>query len=91
MDDFIKSVKTPEEAIEVFTQLQPLFLQHGFELKQWISNNDAAIDGIPEDLKSMSNTKQAEVESNTEGSTVLGLQWTVTDDSLQEVCRGTNK
>ena len=30
------------------------------------------------------------MEPNTEGSSVLGLQWTVTDDSLQ-VCRGTNK
>ena len=41
-------------------------------------------------MKSISNTKQVEVELNTEGSSVLGLQWTVIDDSLQ-VCRGTNK
>ena len=90
MDDFIKSVETPEEAIEVFNQLQPLLSQHGFELKKWISNNDAVTEAIPEDLKSISNTKQVEVEPSTEGSSVLGLQWTVTDDSLQ-VCRGTNK
>ena len=90
MDDFIKSVQTPEEAIEVFNQLQPLLSQHGFELKKWISNNDAVTEAIPEDLMSISNTKQVEVEPSTEGSSVLGLQWTVTDDSLQ-VCRGTNK
>ena len=90
MDDFIKSVETPEEAIQVFNQLQPLLSQHGFELKKWISNNDAVTKAIPADLKSISNTKQVEVEPNTEGSSVLGLQWTVTDDSLQ-VCRGTNK
>ena len=90
MDDFIKSVETSEEAIEVFNQLQPLLSQHGFELKKWISNNDAVAKAIPEDLKSISNTKQVEVEPSTEGSSVLGLQWTVTDDSLQ-VCRGTNK
>ena len=90
MDDFIKSVETPEEAIKVFNQLQPLLSQHGFELKKWISNNDAVTKAIPEDLKSIINTKQVEVEPNTEGSSVLGLQWTVTDDSLQ-VCRGTNK
>ena len=90
MDDFIKSVETPEEAIEVINQLQPLLSQHGFELKKWISNNDEVTEAIPEDLKSISNTKQVEVEPNTEGSSVLGLQWTVTDDSLQ-VCRGTNK
>ena len=90
MDDFIKSVETPEEAIEVFNQLQPLLSQHGFELKKWISNNDAVTEAIPEYLKSTSNTKQVEVEPSTKGSSVLGLQWTVTDDSFQ-VCRGTNK
>ena len=79
-----------EEAIEVFNQLQPLLSRNGFELKKWISNNDAVTEGIPEDLKSISNTKQVEVEPNTEGSSVLGLQWTVIDDSLQ-VCRGTYK
>ena len=90
MDDFIKSVETPEEAIEVFNQLQPLLSQHRFEQKKWISNNDEVTEAIPEDLKSISNTKQVEVEPNAERSSVLGLHWTVTDDSLQ-VCRGTNK
>ena len=90
MDDFIKSVETPEEAIEVFNQLQPLLSQQGFELKKWIGNNDEVTEAIPEDLKSISNTKQVEVEPNVEGSSVLGLQWNVTDDCLQ-VCRGTNK
>ena len=57
---------------------------------KWTSNNDAVTKAIPEDLKSISNTKQVELEPNTAGSSILGLQWTVTDDSLQ-VCRGTNK
>ena len=90
MDDFIKSVETSEEAIEVFNQLQPLLSRHGFELKKRTSNNEAVTEAIPEDLKSISNTKQVELEPNTEGPSVLGLQWAVTDDSLQ-VCRGTNK
>ena len=89
-DDFVKSVETPEEAIEVFNQLQPLLSRRGFELKKWISKNDAVTKAIPEGLKSISNTKQVEVEPNTEGSSVLGLHWTVIDDNLQ-VCRGTNK
>ena len=90
MDDFIKSVENPEEAIEVFNQLRILLLQHRFQLTKWISNSDEVCKAIPVDLKSISNTKQVEVEPNTEGSSVLGLQWTVTDDSLQ-VCRGTDK
>ena len=34
--------------------------------------------------------KQVEVEPSKEDSSVLGLQWTITDDKLQ-VCRGTSK
>ena len=90
MDDFIKSKETAEEAIEVFNQLQTLLSRHGFELKKWISSNDAVTEAIPENLKSISSTKQVEVEPNTEGSSVLELQWTVIDDSLQ-VYRGKNK
>ena len=90
MDDFIKPVETPEEAIEVFTQLQPLLSKQGLEPKKWISKNDAVSEAIPVDLKRISNTKQVEVEPNTEGLPVLGLQWTVTGDSLQK-CRGKNR
>ena len=80
MDAFIKSRETTEEAIEVFNHLQPLHSQFGFELKKWISNNDSVTETILEDLKSISDTKQVDVEPNTEGSSVLGLQWTLTVD-----------
>ena len=89
-DDFIKSVENPDEAIDVFNQLQPNLSQHEFELMKWISNKDALTKAIAEDLKSIRNTKQVEVEPNAEGSSMLGLQWTVTVDNCQ-VCRGTNK
>ena len=100
MDDFIKSIETPEEAIKVFKQLQPLLSKHGFELKKWITNSEVVANAIPEDLRSISKTKQVEVEPSQEGSSITGrLQvevepnqegWTITDDSLQ-VCRGTSK
>ena len=61
MDDFIKSVETPEEAIKVFKQLQLLLAKHGFELKKWITNSDAVTNAIPEDLRSISKTKQVDV------------------------------
>ena len=34
MDDFIKMVETPEEAVEVFNQLQRLLSEHEFELME---------------------------------------------------------
>ena len=54
MSDFIKSVETPEEAIEFFNQTQTLLAQYGFELKKWINNNNAVTKAIPEDLSSIS-------------------------------------
>ena len=86
---FHQIIKNLKEAIDVFNQLHPLFSRQGFELKKWISNNDAVTEAIPGDLQSISITKQVEMEPNTEGSSVLGLQWTVINDSLQ-VCRGKN-
>ena len=85
MDETIKSVETSEEAIKVFKQQQPLLSRHGFELKKWINKSDVVTNAIPEDFRSISNTKQVQVEPSKEGSSVLGLQSTVTDDSLQ-VC-----
>ena len=80
MDDFIKSVKTPEEAIEVFNQIQ-LLSQHGIELKKRKSTTKIP-QQIPEDIQSINNAKQVEVKPNTKGSSVPGLQCTLTNDSL---------
>ena len=90
MDDFIKSVETPEEATKVFKQLQPLLSKYRFEQKKWITNSDVVTSSIPEDLRSINKTKQVEIEPSKEGSSVLGLQWTIIDDSLQ-VCRSRSK
>ena len=71
-------------------QLQPLLAKHGLELKKWISNNEQIQNVIPEELLSKSSTKRIEVDPTVEDPSLLGLQSTVTDDSLQ-VCRGTKK
>ena len=90
MDDFIKSVETPEEAINFFKKMQPLLSKNVFELKKWITNSDVVTNANPEDLRSISNTTQVEVETSKKESSVHGHLWTITDDSLQ-VCRGTSK
>ena len=78
MDDFITSVDIPEKAINNFMQLKPFLSRYGFELKKWITNCNKETKEIPEDLRSIRDTKQVEVEPNKVGSSVLGLQWTVT-------------
>ena len=77
LDDFIKLVKNPEEAIEFFNQPQFFPSKYGLQLKNWISNNNSVTKSISEDLQLIRNTKQVEVEPNTERSSVLGLQWTL--------------
>ena len=73
IDDSIRSVETFEEAIDVFNPLQ-LHPQHGFELKQSRSNDDAVIEAIKEDPEWKSSEKQVEVEHSTEILSLLGLQ-----------------
>ena len=58
--------------------------------KQWICNNEAVTKATPEDFKSISNKTQVAVQHNAERYSVLGLQWTVTDNNIQ-VSRGTKK
>ena len=77
MDDFIKSVETTEEAIKYFEQLQLLLSKHGFELNTWITNSDVVTNAIPEDLRSISNTKQVELEPGKEG---FIRAWSSVDD-----------
>ena len=90
MDDFIKSVNTVQEGINCFNQLQPLLSSYGFDLKKWISNSNEVNSIIPEDLRSSADVKTIEQEPTVNQPSILGLQWCVSDDSLQ-VCCGTNK
>ena len=64
MDAFMKSVDTPEEAINVFKQMQPLLSKHGLKPKKWITNDNKVTEEIPGDLRSISDTKQVEVGRN---------------------------
>ena len=75
---------------QIFRQLQPLLSKYGFELKKWISNEESINELIPEDLRSKSAVKKIEIDPTAEDPSVLGLQWSIEDDTLQ-VCRGTKK
>ena len=90
MDDFIKSVNAPDEAINFLKQLQTLLRKHGFEPKTWITNCNKVIEEFLEDFRSISDTKQVEKEPSKVGLSVLGHQWPDAEDSLQ-VCRSTSK
>ena len=88
MDDFIKSVKTDDEAKEVFANVTECLKLSGFELKKWISNSEALMEKIPVDLQSDAKSKTFELEPL--NSSILGLKWNVESDTL-EVSRGPQK
>ena len=86
MDDLVKSVDTPQEAIECYQQLVETLKRSGFTLKKWASNCPDVLEIIPSEDDLESN----EFTLNAESSPILGLEWIIDADSLQ-VCRGPNK
>ena len=67
MEVFIKSVDTPDEAVNFFKQLQPILSKYGLELKKLINavdNCNRVTKKVPEDLNSIINTKQVALEHN---------------------------
>ena len=40
MDDFLKSVRTPHEAIEIYQKVRDILIKGGFNLTKWITSDD---------------------------------------------------
>ena len=86
MDDVAKSVATKEDAVRVHSQMT---LQiGGFNLLQWICNNEVVTRSSPEKDGSDENCKTFEAEPHT--SSLLRMQWKVDIDTL-EVFHGADK
>ena len=88
MDDFLKSVKTAEEAQFIYDNLKCTMLKGGFKLTKWVSNDEKVNDHFPEEDRSTKAVKTFEAEPMS--SSILGLNWNVDKDIL-EVCRGADK
>ena len=88
MDDFVKSVPSAEQAIEIYKRLRAMLAKGGFQLTKWISNCEQTMTSIDQDGKSSSSCKTFEAEPTS--PSILGLQWNVDANNL-EVCRGMQK
>ena len=86
MDDFLKSFRTPQEAIEIYQKVRNILIKGGFNLMKWITSDDEVKSQIPESDRSIKNVKIFEAEP--QSSSILGLNWNVDTESLI-VCRGT--
>ena len=88
MDDFVKSVPSAEQAIEIYNMLRAMLARGGFHLTKWISNCEQNMKSIEQADKLPSSSKTFEAEPTSPSS--LGLQWNVDADNV-EVCRGMQK
>ena len=88
MDDFLKSVRIPQEAIEIYQKVRYILIKGGFNLTKWITSDDEVKSQIPETDRSTKVVKTFEAEP--QSPSILGLNWNVDTDSLI-VCRGTEQ
>ena len=87
-DDFVKSVPSAEQAIEIYKLLPAMLAKGGFQLTKWISNCEQTMTSIDQDDKSPASSKTFEAQPTS--PSILGLQWNVDADNL-EVCRRMQK
>ena len=88
MDDFLKSIRTPQEAIEIYQKVREILSKDGFNLTKWITSENDVKSQIPEAGRSTKVVKTFEAEP--QSSSTLGLNWNVDPESLI-VCRGTEQ
>ena len=88
IDDFLKSVRNPQEAIEIYQKVREILNKGGFKLTKWITSDDEVKSQIPETDRSTKVVRTFEAEP--QSSSILGLNWNVDTDSLI-VCRGTEQ
>ena len=83
VDDRLKSVPTPTEAIELIRNTKALCKEGGFHLHKLVSNEKAVLDTVPtnERAKGIQNLDLEQDSLPIERA--LGVQWCVESDTLQ--------
>ena len=88
MADFLKSVRTPQEAIENLQKVRDILSKGQFKLTKWITSDREVKSQIPETDSSTKAVKTFEAEP--QSSSILGLNWNVDTENLI-ACRGTEQ
>ena len=88
MDDFVKSVPSAEQAIEIYKLLRAMLARGSFHLTKWIGNCEQTMTSIDQADKLPFSSKTFEAEPTS--PSILGLQWNVDADNL-EAYRGMQK
>ena len=75
MDDLVKSVDTPQQAIECYRQLVETLKRSGFTWKKWASNCLEVTDNIP--LENRLEANEVMLNAEPTSSSILGLEWKI--------------
>ena len=75
MDDFVKSVPSAEQGIEIYKSLPAMLSKGGFPLTRWISNCEKTMTSTDQADKSPTSSKT--VEDKPTSPSTWGLQWNV--------------
>jgi len=81
VDDMLKSVKTPGEAITLTKELKAMLNRGGFNLTKWTSNDKDVINSI-EDSDKAKSVKNLSLDDNLPTERALGVVWNIKDDKL---------
>ena len=71
MDDFLKLVRTPQEAIKIYQKVRDILAKGGFKLTKWITSDGQVKSQIPETDRSTKVEKTFAAEP--QSSSILGL------------------
>ena len=81
VDDCLKSLATPGEAISLVGELRKLLANRGFKVHKWISSDLLVIRSIPESEYAPS-IKGTDLNGPLPHERVLGIRWSVDEDAF---------
>lgn len=77
MDDYVSSMDTEQEAIEIAAEVAASNKEAGFELRAWASNSRKLLQKIPPENRSNTDTPLGNKENK-----ILGMYWNAETDTL---------
>ncbi len=82
VDDCLAGANTPEEAIDLYSQLRELLGKGGFDLRKWRSSSKEVLDAIDPSLHEPTPVKTLSDNTTVQHAKALGMAWDSTADTL---------
>ena len=84
VDDCLKSVETPEKAVQLICKLCNMCHDGGFKLCKFVSNSQEVLNSLSEEMKApnMNIVNMSNVGNEYVVERALGYQWTIQNDSF---------